>query len=126
MSSAAAVLPNNILRSIFAHLKPKIPLGSTGTLMLHQLARLQKVAGVNRQWHATATQLLYRVAVMVITEPIYDDDYGETKMQSNIRLIHDMKRVDSVREVQIAMERGGQPMHELTRFLTVAGLEKST
>ncbi|KAJ2034150.1 hypothetical protein GGI13_004238 [Coemansia sp. RSA 455] len=124
VSCAAAMLPDNILRLIFVYLKPILPLGSSGTLMLHQLARLKKVAKVNRQWRAVATQLFYRVAVVVITKPQYD--YDESRMRSNIRLIRDMDQVSSVRELQIVMESGGQPVHELTRCLTAAGLGKCT
>ncbi|KAJ2823579.1 hypothetical protein FBU31_004235, partial [Coemansia sp. 'formosensis'] len=64
----------DILWLVFSYVSPKPPPECTGTQLLKHLARLQNVAGVNRQWREIVLPLFYQVAAVVFVEPSFNID----------------------------------------------------
>ncbi|KAJ2074278.1 hypothetical protein GGI01_003706 [Coemansia sp. RSA 376] len=75
----AAILPDELLRSIFGYMSPTELADQTGTLLLKHLKSFQQIAGVSRRWRAVAKPLFYRVAVVVCGECVFRDSKARNK-----------------------------------------------
>ncbi|KAJ2811615.1 hypothetical protein H4S07_001949, partial [Coemansia furcata] len=122
-SSIAALIPSDILERIYAWLSPTPPHSYGGYSYKQHAVKLQRVAGVNKQWRAAALPLLYRTAIVIISDYNYNYNKVEDKPWTNIELLHDAGQIDYARDMLICVIGTDHRPTDYVRILWLAGFD---
>ncbi|KAJ2840721.1 hypothetical protein FBU31_000181 [Coemansia sp. 'formosensis'] len=122
-SSIAALIPSDILERIYAWLAPTPPHNYGGYNYKQHAVKLQRVAGVNKQWRAAALPLLYQTAIVIIGDYNYNYKKVEDKSWTNIGLIREAGQMAYTRDMHISVIGTDHRPTDYVRILRLAGFD---